>query len=159
MKKLLLIACLVTIVFSGCTTYYVASTTEPLDLYPEDVRAEPMLTLPTGSVLLLKGKIRKGKRLVRFHENENWYWAPSASLNLIPGFDPKRYESGYAAYEAGSRTAGSTTGSGYDASIHTGPRGGEYYINKNGRKTYLKKGSSTGSVKHVGGRGSRGGRH
>lgn len=31
------------------------------------------------------------------------------------------------------------------STIHTGPRGGRYYINSNGNKTYLKSGSSTPS--------------
>jgi hypothetical protein len=38
----------------------------------------------------------------------------------------------------GSYQSGS---SGSDRVIHTGPKGGRYYINKNGNKTYVKKGS------------------
>lgn len=160
MKKLLPLVCALTLLTASCTRYYVALTTEPIDLYPENIVADTVLGIPAGSALLVKGKIKEGKQLVRYHQNANWYWAPSSTLSLIPNFNPKTYLSGYAAYEASKQGVSTEiVGSGYDAAIHTGPRGGQYYINKNGKKTYVKKASSSGSIRHVGGRGSRGGRH
>lgn len=35
--------------------------------------------------------------------------------------------------------SGSSSGSSSGRTIHTGPRGGQYYINSNGKKTYIKK--------------------
>lgn len=40
-------------------------------------------------------------------------------------------------YEGKTTSTGEKTSSG--RIIHTGPRGGKYYINKNGKKTYVKK--------------------
>lgn len=36
-------------------------------------------------------------------------------------------------------TAPTSTSGSYNKTIQTGPRGGQYYINKNGNKTYIKK--------------------
>lgn len=43
-------------------------------------------------------------------------------------------------YKSSSKPYGSTPGTG--AVIHSGPRGGRYYINSNGNKTYIKKTTS-----------------
>ncbi|QHS56524.1 hypothetical protein GWR56_13605 [Mucilaginibacter sp. 14171R-50] len=158
MKKIFFITLLFLSALAGCNTYYVAATTEPIDLYQSEGAGDLAFNVPVGTMLLLRGSDRHGMRRVRFHNDANWYWAPSVHLSLVPGFNPKYYNETYASYES-NHTGGVASSGGYDATIQTGSRGGKYYINKNGNKTYVKRSTPGGSVRHVGGSGSRGGRH
>lgn len=49
----------------------------------------------------------------------------------------QEYSGSKATVKSSGSSSGSSTGSG--RTIQTGPRGGKYYINKNGNKTYIKK--------------------
>ncbi|WP_133300263.1 hypothetical protein [Mucilaginibacter terrenus] len=156
--KLLFALVVLTLFFASCNTYYVASTTTPIDIYPDLQTSNISYNVPGGTVLLIKGNAKNGMRRVRYHSDPNWYWVSASNLSLVPGFNPKYYDSTYANYE-NSGSASTSAANGYDATIQTGSRGGKYYINKNGNKTYVKRSTPSGTVKHVGGRGSRGGRH
>jgi colicin import membrane protein len=55
----------------------------------------------------------------------------------VKTYDPKSTStSGSVKSSTKSSSSGSATGSG--RTIHTGPRGGKYYINSNGKKVYVK---------------------
>ncbi|MGN8072647.1 hypothetical protein [Mucilaginibacter sp. 22184] len=153
MKKILQVLNLVCLLFcaTACNTYYVASANQPISIYADRNITQVAYDVPAGTVLLLKGYARKGLTRVRYHSNLTWYWVDNTNLTLVPGFNPKQYDQLYSSYET---TGTATTSNGYDATIQTGPRGGKYYINKNGNKTYIKKGTSSGGTRHVG--GSRG---
>jgi hypothetical protein len=133
----------------SCTTYYIAGTNAPVDLYSDDDATQLAYNVPVGTVLLLRGHPRNGFIRVRYHSYPNWYWINYANVTLIPGADPRSYANSYSSYETGYNS-----GAGYDATIQTGSRGGKYYINKNGNKTYVKRSTPSGSTKRVG--GSRG---
>jgi hypothetical protein len=135
---------------SSCNTYYVASANIPFDLYTDGGGSQIAYSIPTGTMLLLKGHSKSGLVKVRYHSYPGWYWVSDANLSLVPGFNPKLYSSSYYSYETNTIQGGG----GYDATIQTGSRGGKYYINKNGNKTYVKRSTPSGTVKHVG--GSRG---
>ncbi|MGN6396540.1 MAG: hypothetical protein ACTHMI_13310 [Mucilaginibacter sp.] len=139
---------------SSCNTYYIASSIQPTDLYSDYEATQLAYNLPVGTVLLLKGQPRNGFIQARYHSYSNWFWLNYSNVTLIPGADPKQYSTSYSTYETSYKA-----GNGYDATIQTGSRGGKYYINKNGKKTYVKRSTPSGSTKHIGGRGSRGGRH
>lgn len=156
---------------TSCNTYYIAASEVPVDLYTNNEGTDVKYSLTTGSVLLLKGKPKNGFTRVKFHSDANWYWVDYSRLSLVPYSNPKYYLDSYANIEnslaaskstSGSRVTGiknSGSNSGYDATIQTGSRGGKYYINKNGNKTYVKRSTPAGTVKRVGGKGSRGGKH
>lgn len=69
-----------------------------------------------------KSKLKRRRKSFRYVVNYPIYVRP-AQKEDTPTASP-------------SRTTGS--GGGY-RTIHTGPRGGKYYINKNGNKTYIKR--------------------
>jgi hypothetical protein len=152
MKKLLQVLSIVCLLFctTACHTYYVASSDQPVSIYADNYGGQIVYDVPAGTVLLLKGHARNGLTRVRYHLNPNWYWVSNTNLTLVPGFNPKQYDRSYSSYE----TSGTAATGGYDATIQTGPRGGKYYINKNGNKTYVKRSTSSGTTRHVG--GSRG---
>ncbi|WP_457129972.1 hypothetical protein [Mucilaginibacter sp. HD30] len=142
---------------TSCNTYYVASSNTEINMYGDANAIQTIQTVPVGSVLLLKGKSNSyGLRKVRYHNDKTWYYTWDDKLTLVPGFNPKSYDYTYSSYERSGVTT--TNSSGYNATIQTGSRGGKYYINKNGNKTYVKRSTPSGSVKRVGGTGSRGGR-
>jgi len=151
---------------SSCSTYYVASNTTPIDLYEDQGASVVGLSIPIGSALLMKPSHIYGYAKVRYHYSPTWYYVPTANLALVPNANPKYYEQTYAVIEsdlaqqykvASTNTSTpntarpNTSNSSYDATIQTGPRGGKYYINKNGNKTYVKRSTPSGTVKHVGG--------
>lgn len=162
-----LLVCL-SVVLSSCDTYYVAASNTPVDIYTSYEGYEVAYNVPVGSVLLMKGKVKNGLTRVRYHTNPTWYWVDNANLSLVPNANPKYYDLSYVSLEstiASSNsgralgTSGSSTSTGYSATIQTGSRGGKYYINKNGKKTYVPRSTTSGSTKRVGGKGSRGGKH
>jgi hypothetical protein len=126
------------------------SVNTPKNLYSDQASNQIAYNVPVGTVLLLKGRAKSGMVKVRYHTNPTWYWMSDGNFSLVPGFNPKQYTSSYYGYESNAVLG---TGS-YDATIQTGARGGKYYINKNGKKTYVKRSTSSGTVKHV--RSSRG---
>lgn len=156
---------------TSCNTYYVAASDVPIDLYTDYDAANIKYSLGTGTALLLKGKPKNGLVKVRYHSDASWYWVNYMNLKLVPYSNPKYYEASYASIESsitasksnsGSRVSGVNTLSNstrYDATIQTGSRGGKYYINKNGNKTYVPRSTPSGTTKRVGGKGSRGGKH
>lgn len=156
-KSLIVSSLLLLVCLAGCSTYYVASSNTEINMYADANALQTLQTVPAGSVLLIKGKSNSyGLRKVRYHLDQTWYYAWDDKLTLVPGFNPKSYDYTYSSYErSGDTPSGS---SGYNATIETGSRGGKYYINKNGNKTYVKRSTPAGSVKKVGGTGSRGGR-
>lgn len=147
MKRFIYSFLLITLLFfaSSCNTYYVASANVPVDLYADGESTQIAYSVPIGTMLLLKGHSKNGLVKVRYHSYPGWYWVSDANLSLVPGFNPKLYSSSYYSYE----TNDSQSGGGYDATIRTGSRGGKYYINKNGNKTYVKRSTPSGTVKHV----------
>jgi len=152
MKRLTFIPLIICLLFftSSCSTYYVASTNGPENLYADQANTQVAYSVPVGTLLLMKGHSKNGMIKVRYHTNPTWYWMSDGNYTLVPGFNPKQYTSSYYGYESNAvQGAGS-----YDATIQTGARGGKYYINKNGKKTYVKRSTPSGTVKHV--RSSRG---
>jgi hypothetical protein len=172
MKTLIkpLLICLVIVFSYSCNTYYIAASTQPLGIYSDNSASSVAYDIPVGSVLLLKGKPKNGLTQVRYHSDKNWYWVDMAYLNLVPNENPKFYDFTYSSLEsriASTKTKGDLkvgistvpVNTGYDATIQTGSRGGKYYINKNGNKTYVKRSTPSGTTKRVGGKGSRSGKH
>ncbi|WP_139112962.1 hypothetical protein [Mucilaginibacter sp. PPCGB 2223] len=93
----------------------------------------------------------------RYHTDPTWYWIVNTHLSPIPYANAKFYNQLYANLES-ANPAGVTPNTTYNTTIQTGPRGGKYYINKNGKKTYVKRSTASGSTRSVGGKGSRGGK-
>ncbi len=151
-------AFLIELIITGCNTYYVASSDRPLDLYTNYNVSQIGYSVPTGTILLIRNHVKNGLTQVRVHSNRTWYWVSAAYITFVPDFDPRYYALTYSDYESGTRSA-SNAGSGYDATIQTGSRGGKYYINKNGNKTYVPRSTVSGSTRVVGGRGSKGGKY
>ncbi|MDO3641267.1 hypothetical protein [Mucilaginibacter sp. L3T2-6] len=148
MKKIIQFTAFALLIWMGtssCSKYYVAASVQPTDLFADYDATQLAYNVPAGTVLLLKGKPKNGFVQARHHYYPDCFWLNYANVSLVPGADPKQYTAVYSQLEAGG-----TGDAGYDATIQTGPRGGRYYINKNGKKTYVKRGSS-GGVKHVGG--------
>ncbi len=151
-------ALFIAFITTACNTYYVASSDRPLDLYTSYNGNQVGYSVPTGTILLIKNHSRNGLTRVRFHSNPAWYWVSVAYVTYVPGFNPRYYSQNYLDYESGARNT-SSVGPGYDATIQTGSRGGKYYINKNGNKTYVPRSTVSGTTRTVGGRGSRGGKY
>jgi hypothetical protein len=159
MKRLYNLLFLATALLFGesCSTYYVAANKTPVDLFADETATETVYSIPAGTALLIKGKPRNGTAKVRYHSNKSWYYVSTQSLYLVPNANAKEYFTNYPTIEnqiassPGSSTSFYIPSSGYNPTIQTGPRGGKYYINKNGNKTYVKKSSSSGSTRRVGG--------
>jgi len=152
-------------ILSSCTTYSIVSSTSAMDLYTDPNATVVGFSIPVGSALLMKPSNIYGYVRVRYHERSTWYYAPTTSLAVVPMYDPQSYATTYtyiesdlaeqknAALAPSDASASVSPATGYDAMIQTGPRGGKYYINKNGKKTYVKRSTPSGSTKHVSGTG------
>ena len=160
MKKILSLLLLPGISFflEACHTYSIAETTVPTELFYKSNHLEIDSTVSAGSIVLLKGTSKDGMIQARYHADPTWYWISSANISAILNINSKSYNQIYTSLES-ANPAGVILNAGYNATIQTGSRGGQYYINKNGKKTYLKHSTSSGRTKTVGGKGSRGGRH
>jgi hypothetical protein len=123
MKKMLLALLLLT----GCATANTSSDEQPVNALFEPMGsfayyyARPDSTineagsLPAGQPIQIIG--RRGRWYRSQYPNQRSYYFLVGSLAASAGFNSSPYN--------GSRT------------IQTGPRGGHYYINKNGNKTYI----------------------
>ncbi len=85
-----------------------------------------------------KTRIIRKKRISR-----KYYGRQYANYAFISADAPNVISGTSRHYKSSSEPHGTTPGTG--AVIHTGPRGGRYYINSNGNKTYIKKNASRSS--------------
>jgi hypothetical protein len=161
-RAICLAIALVASIFSSCNTYFIAASNAPVNIYSADDGANVVYNVPVGSVLLLKGKVnRYGLTRVRYHSDRSWYWVNYMYLSFVPNANPKYYDLTYRNLEfnivsskGGSHGNTNTSSSSYDAIIQEGSRGGKYYINKNGNKTYVPRSTPAGSTRSVRSRGN-----
>ena len=110
--------------------YYVLNPEVPL--YDAPASVVPKLTLSQGEKLLVVGRQRPRWFVVK-REGVTYYVVEDA-LSLAP---PAPSTTSTTASPVAPVAPSSSSGSYHN--VQTGPRGGQYYINKNGNKTYLKR--------------------
>jgi hypothetical protein len=163
MKKfyLLVVLMYVACFMQSCATYYVAANNTPIELFTNEDMTDPAFDIPAGTALLMKGSPKNGWAKVRYHKDLTWYLVAAQHIYLVPGAMAKEYPTSFIAMESRIATLSSTpstlqgSSEGYGNTILTGPRGGRYYINKNGNKSYVKKGTSSGGSRRSSGGGRR----
>lgn len=146
---------------SGCTVnryYYVAE--EPIELYEfASFSGEPVLVASIGDTVSTTGTkhIQLGGAIPVEYAGYRFY-SPSARARFIRTVRVNSKKSAmlpgiiYASRQHKSNSQGENlpTNQGYtpttSAPIQTGPRGGQYYINSHGNKTYVPR--SGGRSKH-----------
>lgn len=127
MRKLLLLFLLL----SGCVTANTSSDEQPVNALFEpagsfayyyakpDSTSNEAGSLPAGQPVQIVG--RRGRWYRSQYPNQRSYYFLVSSLSASAGFNASPYSGG----------SGRT--------IQTGPRGGRYYINSNGNKTYIRR--------------------
>lgn len=140
---------IVSILLNGCITsykkfktdreYQVASNDEELAIYPSYKSTTPITRIASGETFFVRPTSayarKKKRRRVKYKSYRGWVshltysrettyrkWLYQRTMRSI-GYD----EHGNSTRKVESRI------------IHTGPRGGRYYINSNGNKTYIKR--------------------
>jgi hypothetical protein len=83
----------------------------------------------------------KTRTIYRKRIRRRTYLSQINHYTFLTGSNSKSVTNNHSRDELSSKPYGYTPSTG--ATIHTGPRGGRYYINSNGNKTYLKKGASS----------------
>jgi hypothetical protein len=150
----------------GCSvTQHDLQTIEALPIYGEQgIRTEPIDEIATGDTIIVFTKRRskvqnatkiiyksrlawtvgvpyKTRTIYRKRIRRRTYQSQFNHYTFVTASDSKIVTNHHSRHELSSKPYGSTPST--DATIHTGPRGGRYYINSNGNKTYLKKGASS----------------
>ncbi len=110
-----------------------------------------MNTMSEGSSILISIKAKNKIKIVNYHAFSNYYeivykdkqgYIPvdnikeTAKLSLFKKLIKSGLTFNKVSSKSNSEKGDSKSGSGRE--IHTGPRGGRYYINSNGKKTYIK---------------------
>jgi hypothetical protein len=160
-QKLLTLFVAISCLLSGCKVnryYFVAE--EQIDLYEyASFTGQPVLTASVGDTVTSTGsKIMRLGGLEPVEYKGFRFYSPRAKARLLytKKVNPKKdaFLTGVS-YTTLKRRADSPASDdatipsnyGYTPStgayIHTGPRGGRYYINSNGNKTYIKRGSTS----------------
>jgi hypothetical protein len=150
----------------GCSvTRHDLQTIETLPIYGEQgIGTEPTDEIESGDTIIVFTKRRnkvqnttkiiyksrlawtvgvpyKTRTIYRKRIRRRTYLSQFSHYTFVTGSDSKRVTNNHSRDELSSKPYGYTPSTG--ATIHTGPRGGRYYINSNGNKTYLKKGASS----------------
>ena len=176
MKKLLLFLVCLTLL-SGCASYnmkeYMLVADKPIEVYEsEDFDGPRYVDIPVGDTIVVLSRLEEAdlpyytdayyKRKYHFYTRMTHTRVVGRNVLNRKAFKTyRRYGPYYshfkslpelpyhASFKSSSNTSEGGTIGGYSGSrtIHTGPRGGKYYINSNGNKTYVKKGSSTSSYR------------
>jgi hypothetical protein len=107
------------------TFYYVTAESAPLSESAKTANPVIKYTVPRGEKLLVVGQGQDGWVMVRW-DGVTYYTLASLLSTETPS-------------PAATAPAATGASSGSYRTINTGPRGGRYYINKNGNKTYIKR--------------------
>ena len=114
--------------------YVEATEGAPLFLSTASESTAPARVASVGKPLFVLG-VYDGWYRVRHSDNRVYYTRPYrlSKLKRTPQYTRNTTPAYVPAYSAPSSSGSSSR------SIQTGPRGGKYYINKNGNKTYIKR--------------------
>jgi hypothetical protein len=107
-------------------------------IVPNQATFDPLLTVQPGETLFL---IEYNKRTeyftVRYNFNQYYVYYPYLSdINGV--YSNLKQSSEYVNYSSSPTPSNNSNSGNSSHHIITGPRGGKYYINKNGKKTYIK---------------------
>ncbi|MBO0935535.1 hypothetical protein J2I47_03140 [Fibrella sp. HMF5335] len=132
--------------------YYEYELTDATEVYADELGGNKRLAdMPAGTHVVRRGRV-KGNTYQSvdydgynvFLRQPHWRMVRRYRGSYATEYKPidtyAVYNSSVSTYQSSEQ--GNTPSNG--AYIHTGPRGGHYYINSNGNKTYVKPGSSLG---------------
>ena len=95
----------------------------------------------TGRKQLVKNAVKNRKQLVKNNSSVKSTndWNEFRSSNKGKGMSKSQMSTAYKSYSPSSSSSSSSNSGGGGRTMHTGSRGGSYYINSNGNKSYSKK--------------------